>query len=400
MLPLGAIFGPLIFGFLNDRIGRKKTLLLSAVPAIAAFLTLAFVHNVIYFYIARFILGIGVSSAFLILPMYIGEISEDHNRGSLGCIMTCFISFGLLFSYIVGPFVTVSQFCLLCSIAPCIFFVVFLFFIPESPYFLAMVSDIDGAEQSLMKLRRKTKSAVEKELSEISKSVKESCANKVSLGQMFRSKGLVKGLTVSLGLLIFQQMAGINVVLPYMQSIFDASGSSIPSDVSSIIIGVVQLLTVGVTAIIVDKLGRRILLLISAAGSCLSHISLGVYFYLKIRGDDVSNIFWLPIASLLVFIITYNLGLAPLAWAILGEMFPSNAKSLASIIACCACLILTFVTSAFFPYLVGVIGMAQSFWLFAAFCAACLFFVYFVVPETKGKSLLEIQRMLNEGTKK
>lgn len=400
MLPLGATAGPLITGLLIDRIGRKKTLLAFAIPIICSYITLAFVNDVNYFYAARFIMGIGMSCAFSVLPLYVGEIAENHNRGTLGCIGTCTLCFGIIFSYAVGPFVTVSQFCLICAVPPCVFFVVFLLFIPESPYFLVSIGDKEGAEQSLMKLRGRTRNGVEKELLQISSAVEESFANKPAISGLFRSKGFVKGLTVCLGLLIFQQMAGINVVLSYMQSIFDAAGSGIPADISTIIVGVVQLLTVAVTVLVVDTLGRRVLLLISASGSCLSLVSLGTYFYLQTEGHDVSSIFWLPIASLLVYIITFNLGLAPLAWAILGEMFPANVKSLASTIACCTCLILAFATSAFFPYLKLLIGLAQSFWLFGAFSAGCMFFVYFVVPETKGKSLQEIQDMLNKGRKK
>lgn len=400
MMMMGGIIGPLITGISTDKIGRKKTMLVFSIPLACSYLMLAFVHDVYYFYVARLVKGIGMSSAFSVLPLYVGEISENHNRGSMSCIGSITLCMGIIFSYAVGPYLTVSHFCLLCAVAPCVFFVVFLILIPESPYFLISIGDKEGAEKSLMKLRSKTRIGVEKELMQIITDVEESFANKPSIMGLLRSRSFIKGLIVSSGLLIAQPMSGINVVHSYMQSIFDAAGSEIPPEISTIVVGIVQLLTVGVTTLVVDTLGRRVILLVSATGTCIAHLSIGTYFYLQTEGYNVGSIFWLPIASLLVFIITYNLGIAPVPWTILGEVFPANVKCLASTISCCLCLVLAFSTSVFFPHVKLLIGLAQSFWLFATFCGAFIFFVYFVVPETKGKSFQEIQNMLNEGSKK
>lgn len=142
--------------------------------------------------------------------------------------------------------------------------------------------DRKGALQSLAKYRGKTVEQVEKELVEIARNVEESFANKASICDLFRSRGLRKAMIICVGLVCFQQFFGINVVLSYMQTIFSATGSSISPQISSIVMGVVQLFSMAMAALLVDRLGRRFLLLVSATGAGLAEISIGVYFYLKV----------------------------------------------------------------------------------------------------------------------
>lgn len=395
---LGATFAPFLTAFTGDRIGRKRTLQLFMIPGIASFIWVAFSTEVYHFCLARFLMGLGFGSSFSMLPMYVAEIAEDHNRGALGCFMTFFVCSGILFVYVVGPLLTVKIFSLICVFPPCLFLVLFTLFIPESPYYLLAKNDKIAAEASLEKLRNKSSSKIHKELMEIAENVEESFANKASVMDLFKSKGLFRGFLTIMGLMLFQQLSGINVVLSYMQSIFSASGTSIPADLSAIIVAVFQILTLLITVAIVDKLGRRILLLLSALGSCLSHAALGAFFFLQSLDYDVSSIFWLPIASLILFIVAFNLGFASIPWAVMGELFPANIKMVASTFACSLSMLFAFITSTFFPYLTAMIGISKSFWLFGGFCAVGFAFVYFVVPETKGKSLQEIQIMLSKGS--
>lgn len=400
LFPLGAAFTPLLTAFTADRIGRKRTLQLFTIPGIISFIWFAVAHEVLHFCLARFLMGLGFGSTFSVLSMYIAEIAEDHNRGALGCSMTFFVCSGILFSYVVGPPLTVQTFSLVCIVSPCVFLALFTLFIPESPYYLVAKNDKVAAESSLEKLRNKPTAKIQKELLEITKNVEESLADKASVADLFRSKGLFRGFLTCMGVMLFQQLSGINVLLLYMQSIFSASGTSIPADVSAIIVAIFQILTLLVTVAVVDRLGRRILLLLSALGSLVSHAALGTFFYVQAAHLDVSSIFWLPIVSLVLFIVAFNLGFASIPWAIMGELFPTNIKMVASTFACSFCLLFAFVTSTFFPYLSVMIGLAKSFWLFGGFCAIGFAFVYFVVPETKGKSLQEIQIMLNKGSMK
>lgn len=394
-LPLGAALGPFAAGIAADKIGRKKTLLVGIIPFIVAFVMCTMATSVNYFFVARFLCGLAVGCTFTVLPMYIGEIAEDEVRGSLGSFMQLFIVLGLLFSYSLGPYMSIKQFNIACLVVPIAFAVLFFMFIPESPYYLIKADDEENAVESLMKLRAKSKDAVQKEIEEIRTAVTEAQENKASFMDIFKSKGLTKALFLSCSLVTIQQFSGINVVLFYAQDIFTDAGSSLAPEICTIIIGVVQVFASGSTPMLVERKGKRFLLILSAAGMGLSQIVLGYFFYLKDGGKDVSSIGIVPVVSLIAYIITYCLGFGPLPWAVMGELFPGNIKSAASTATASGCWILGFVITKYFSLVADAIGKSSSFGFFGVFCLVAILFVYKYVPETSGKSLQEIQDILN-----
>ncbi|KAJ8931871.1 hypothetical protein NQ314_015137 [Rhamnusium bicolor] len=380
-LPLGAALGPFAAGIAADKIGRKKTLLVSAVPFIVAFILNLVATNVNYFFMSRFLCGLGVGSVFTVLPMYIGEISDDEVRGSLGSFMQLFIVIGLLFSYGLGPYLSIHWFNIILLIPPIAFLVIFLFFIPESPYYLVQVGDRDGAEDALIKLRAK---------------IDEAQQNKSSFFDIFKSRGLTMALFLSVSLVALQQFSGINIILFYAQDIFTDAGVSLAPEICTIIIGVVQIAASGATPALVEKRGKRFLLLLSAIGMGISQGVLAYFFFLKDdQKSDVSAIGWLPIASLIVYIVTYCLGFGPLPWAVMGELFPGNIKSVASTVTASGCWVLGFLLTKYFGMVADLIGKSGSFGIFSVCCLGAAIFTYKLVPETSGKSLQEIQDILN-----
>ncbi|XP_044267170.1 facilitated trehalose transporter Tret1-like [Tribolium madens] len=390
-LPLGAIFGPFLFGYAADKFGRKFTLLALAIPYIISYLTLAFAKIVGLFYFARFLMGLAVGGVFTVFPMYTGEIAEDKNRGTLGSVMNVFITSGLLFSYCVGPYVSVMAFNIILAVIPCIYLVLFFFLAPESPHYYISKGNHEAASKSLEKIRS-SGSKNDAELEDIKASIEKS--QEGSISDLFSSKGLVKGLTISVLLIAFQQLSGVNVVLFYAQTIFQASGSNLEPAVASIVIGVVQFLTSFVTPILVERLGRKILLCFSALGMLIAQVPLGLYFFMMDNGDDVDAISWLPFVSLMVYIISYNCGFGPIPWAMMGELFPSNVKSVASAMTSMCCWFIGFLITKFFQSVADAMGMGPSFWMFGGFCIVAFLFTLFFVIETKGKSLQEIQDIL------
>lgn len=394
LLPVGATIGPFLAGYLADKIGRKKSLLFGTAPFILAFGICVFATTSSMFYVARFICGLAVGVIFTILPMYIGEIAEDEVRDTLGSFMQLLIVIGLLFAYGLGPYVSITQFNLISIIPPVAFLVLFYFFIPESPYYL-IKSSKSAAEKALMKLREKSKDAVQAELKNIQNSVDETLANKASFFDIFKSKGLTRALIISVGLVTFQQLSGINIVLFYAQNIFTEAGSTIPGDISTIIIGVVQVISSGVTPFAVKKKGKKFLLLFSGLGMAISLGIFATFFYVKNSGNDVSSFAFVPILSLVLFIITYCLGFGPLPWAVMGELFPGNVKSSASTVTAAGCWFLGFLITKYFSLISDLIGAAGSFGIFSACCLGSVVFVYKYMPDTSGKSLQEIQEILN-----
>lgn len=336
---------------------------------------------------------------FGVVPGYVGDIVEDRNRGILGSMLGVFNCSGILLMYVVGPFLSVRVFSLVNLIAPIMFYIFFGLLTPESPYDLVKQGKQTAAEESLMKLRGKSSGDVQKELAYINETIEGTSAQTNSFWSMFKSKPLRKGLIISNGLMFFQQFSGICAVIGYMQNIFEMTGSTIPSVYSAMLIGFIQLLANFASAPLVDKAGRKMLLIISHIFSIISLVALGTYSLLKSSGWNIEPISWLPIASLILYIISYNLGLANMPWVILAELFPSNVKAVSSTVTSFFCFSLAFLITMCFPFVNAILGMTATFLIFAGVLMVGLIFCILVVPETKGKNNQEIQNML-EGIKK
>ena len=398
LLPVGAVLGPFLAGSAADKIGRKWTLLVSVAPFVPAFITSAFSSSLVAIYIARFVCGLGTGGVFTVLPMYVGEISDDSLRGSLSSMLQLFVTFGLLFSYACGPYLNLATFNLVCAVVPVSFLVLMFVFVPESPYYLIAAGKEDEAEDALGKFRGRNKNEVSSELADIKKSV-QSSASERNISDVLKSRGCRKAFVLSIGLVFFQQFSGINVVLFYAETVFEATGSGIPSDISTIIVGVVQVTFSVVTPMLVERQGKRLLLLWSAVGMAAPHFVLGYYFYQKENGNAIETLFWLPVLCLIFYNATYCIGFGPLPWAVLGELFPQNVKSVASTLTASVCWFLAFLITKYFSVVASLIGNGASFCIFGSMCLLAGSFVYRFLPETSGKSLKEIQDILEKGSK-
>ncbi|KAF5279153.1 hypothetical protein FQR65_LT03399 [Abscondita terminalis] len=395
LLPLGAAFGPFAVGLFIDKIGRKKTLLVATLPILIGFYMAIFINNVNLFFLMRFLCGLTVGGVFTVLPIYTGEIADSSVRGALGSLICLFACLGILAAYIIGPYVSLTAFNIICAIVPTVFIPLFLIYIPESPYYLVSANYEEEAIKALMKFRGKSRDSVQKELIEIKQNVEVTISSKISIVDIFRNKASIRALMLVTGLLSFQQLSGINVVLFYTQTIFAATGSNIPPEICTIIIGSIQVLSLFLTPVLAERVGKRFLLILSATGMSTSEAILGLYFYFQLNSYDVSVLFWLPILSLVCFTISYNLGFGPLPWAIMGELFSASAKSVSSTITSSICWFLAFIITKFFSNIAEVIGIAGSFWVFSGCCAIAFVFTFKLLPETSGKSFQEIQDMLN-----
>ncbi|XP_003436496.2 facilitated trehalose transporter Tret1 [Anopheles gambiae] len=395
LVAMGALIAPFIAGPLAERIGRKFTLLGSSIFFLVSFILLLTTETVVQVLIARFIQGLGVGFVMTVQTMYIGEIASNEYRGALGSLMQLCIVTGILYVYSIGPYVSYHALQWACIVLPIAFDATF-FFMPETPAYYISKGDKEKAVESLCFLRGKTVDGVQEELQEISTTVEESLRNKGSVMDLFRNAGNVKALIICAGLISFQQLSGINVILFYSQNIFESTGSSLSPAVSTILVGAVQVLASGATPLIVDRLGRKPILLTSAGGMCISLGTMGLYFFLKhTESPSVDSLGWLPIMSLIVFVTVYCIGFGPLPWAVLGEMFPANVKSIASSIVASTCWVLGFIILQFFADLDKAVGSHWSFWIFGILCAVAFVFTFTTLMETKGLSLQEIQDRLN-----
>lgn len=396
LVALGALIAPFIAGPLAEKFGRRLTLLGSSAFFIVSWIMLLTTTTVVQILAARLIQGFGVGFVMTVQTMYIGEIASNEYRGALGSLMQLCIVTGILYVYAIGPYVSYYALQWACLALPIIFAVSF-FFMPETPAYYISKGRKGDAIDSLRFLRGKSVDGVQDELAETTRTVEDAMKNKASMMDLFKNKGNIRALIICSGLISFQQLSGINVILFYTQTIFMKTGSSLAPEISTILVGIVQVLASGATPLIVDRLGRKIILLVSAAGMCLAHGTMGLYFYMDhIKSDAVHSISWLPIFSLIFFVTVYCVGFGPLPWAVLGEMFPANVKSVASSIVASNCWVLGFLILQFFSTLDKAVGSHWSFWIFGIFCAVAFAFTLIKVIETKGMSLAEIQEKLNE----
>ncbi|XP_008207267.1 facilitated trehalose transporter Tret1-2 homolog [Nasonia vitripennis] len=395
LMTLGAVTGSLFSGYIGERFGRKKALLATSIPFLLGWALIATAKSLEQLYVARFIFGIAIAISFTVVPMYCGEIAETSIRGVLGSFLQLFVTFGLLYAYAIGPFVSYLIFWIVCAAVPIVFFACFMF-MPESPYWLLTKGMKAEAEDALCKLRGKTSSGVQKELGDMQVAVDQAFSSEVKMTDLFTVKANFKALLLTCAGVSFQQLTGINVVLFYAQKIFASTGSAIDPAVCTIIVGVVQVCASGVTPIVVDRLGRRILLIASGVGTAVATGVLGVYYYIMdVEKSDVSSLGWLPIASLVLFMCLYCVGWGPLPWAIMGEMFSAEVKAKASGITVCICWALAFVITKFFSNIAAEFGNHTAFWFFTICCIVSVLFTVFLLPETKGKTLRQIQDELN-----
>ncbi|KAL3273527.1 hypothetical protein HHI36_014966 [Cryptolaemus montrouzieri] len=387
--------GPFFAGYCSDKFGRKRTLLIFSVPMLISHLIVAFASNAIEYYIARFMMGLGAGCVFTVIPIYVGEIAETKIRGLLGSVMAVLLSNGLLLVYTIGSYVNIMTLSFILMIPVGLFMIFFGFFVPESPYYFVANGRKSSAIISLSRLRTTDESSILQELKEIEDVINEAKA-KYSVKELFSSRSFIKGITITTTLMYFQQFIGITILLSYLESIFTATGSSISPSSSTLIVAVVQSMSVLVSCLLVDRWGRRMLLLIASLGCASPLMVLATFFYMKNSEMDVSSLWWLPIACLMFFFITFNFGMGSLPWTLVGELFSAKTKALASSVTAFTCLFLAFLLTLIFPSLEQFIGFHGAFGLFAANAVLCFFFVFWYVPETKGKTFQEISKILEE----
>lgn len=210
----------------------------------------------------------------------------------------------------------------------------------------------------------------------------------------FRRPDLYKPFILMVFQMFFQQFSGINAVVFNTSSIFDSATKALDASTASIIVAAVMFIATIFTFFIIDRAGRRIMLMISAAFMALSTIALGAYYYAKhLDEKSVASVSIFPVLCLVVFVVTFNLGFGPVPWLMMGEVFPAQARGIASSVITSINWTFAFVITRTFKGLRETIYDHGVFWLFGGFCVLAFVYVFFKVPETKGKSFDEIRRL-------
>ncbi|XP_012262196.2 facilitated trehalose transporter Tret1 isoform X2 [Athalia rosae] len=393
IMPLSALVGGVLGGPMIEYLGRRNTILATGFPFIGAWLLIAFATNIVMILCGRAFSGFCVGVASLSFPVYLGETLQPEVRGTLGLLPTALGNVGILFCFIVGMYLNWSNLAIVGAIIP-IPFMILMCLIPETPRWYIAKGNRERARKSLQWLRGKN-TDVSEELAAIEKAHTESERN-VTRGAFkeLLKKAYVKPLLISLGLMGFQQLSGINAVIFYTVQIFEDAGSTIDGNLSSIIVGVVNFLSTFMATALIDRLGRKILLYISSVSMILTLFILGTFFYLKESGTNVESYGWIPLASFVIYVIGFSLGFGPIPWLMMGEILPAKIRGSAASVVTGFNWACTFIVTKTFIDIIAGIGAGGTFWLFGAITLIGLIFVIVFVPETRGRSLEEIEMRL------
>ncbi|MEP7141858.1 MAG: sugar porter family MFS transporter [Ferruginibacter sp.] len=389
---IGCITGAMFSGYLSDKFGRKKILILSAILFAISSAGTAVPQDLSLFVVFRIIGGLGIGIASMISPMYITECAPAAIRGRLVSINQFGIVSGILLIYFVNAGIaglydeawninTGWRWMFGSGIFPSFVFFILLLFVPESPRWLAQAGREDEAERVLTKINGSIKAKAE--LKEIELAIKTETS---SFAELFKP-GLRTALVIGIILSIFSQVTGINAIMYYAPEIFkstgDGSGSAL---LQTVLVGVINVLFTVVAIKYADKAGRKVLLMAGSAGMAICLAIIGGAFYM----DAVKG--YLVLVAILAYIACFALSLGPLTFVVIAEIFPNRVRGRAMSICLFFLWTAVYFVSQFFPILLQSIGSAYTFWIFMTMSVIAFLFVWKVVPETKGKTLEEIEK--------
>lgn len=403
----GCLAGAVISGWLSDGFGRKKLLILSAALFIIASIGTGSANTLTSFISFRILGGIGIGLASNLSPMYIAEVTPAKIRGAFVSINQLTIVIGILLAQLINWRIaepvpadsTIQEIAFswngqvawrnmffACAIPAALFFVL-MWFVPESPRWLA--KGIKGENKARKILSRIGGSEyAETELASIEETFKNTAASK-SL-QIIREPGISKLLLIGIVIAVFQQWCGINVIFNYAQEVFASAGYSVSDILFNIVItGSVNLVFTFVGMFTVDRIGRKSLMLLGAGGLAGIYAVIGSMYKLNMQG--------LPLLIMVVTAIAcYSMSLAPVTWVVLSEIFPNRIRGFAMSVATFALWAACFVLTYSFPILNKILLASGTFWLYGLICVLGFWFIYKKLPETKGKSLEEIERQMED----
>ena len=385
-LLLGAIAGAFGSGVLSDMYGRKKVLIVVALFFAVSCTFTALATSSIVFISARVFGGLAVGAASVLSPMYVAEVAPPKNRGMLVSVYQLAIVLGILCSYTINYGLhnidNNWRWMFATGIIPSVLFFVGLFFIPESPRWLYKAGKKDDSLKVLTGIGGESLAKVE--ILEIAESLKGDSSS-VSMGELFKPS-VRKVMLVGFLLAIFVQISGINTIVDYAPKILLAAGVEINNALlQTSLVGLINFIFTFVAIFFIDKIGRRSLYLIGSMGMVITLILLAISFYLKMEGV-------FTLICILSFIAFFASCIGPVFWTLVSEIFPNRIRGKAVAFASFTQWIFNFLVVLLFPHFLASLGGAKTFLFLALMSFLQLLFTYLYVPETKGKSLEEIEQ--------
>jgi len=393
-VPIGAVAGAAIAGPAADNYGRRLMILIAAAVFIVGALVSAAAPGVEVLVIARVVIGVAIGLASAAAPVYISEVAPPESRGRLVSFFQLAVTIGILVAYLVGlafDHVEGWRWMLGLGCVPALALGFGMLRMPQSPRWLVMSGDDFAARATLAKIRVDDPDTIDRELEEI----KESLDDKPGGWSELLQPVVKAALFVGVGLAILQQVTGINTVIYYAPTIVEFTGvnSSAGSILAAVGVGVIN---VGFTVLalrLLDRAGRRTLLMIGVSGMVISLFALGAAF-IGGGGSTLSSV--VAIVSLMTYVASFAISLGPIFWLLNAEIYPLGVRSKAAGLGTMANWTFNFIVSLTFLLLIEALGRAGAFWFYAAIGVLTLWFCWKYVPETKGKPLEEIEELFEE----
>lgn len=390
-------------GFVMDQLGRRTTLILLEVPAIIGWILIAFASNVSMIYGGRLLVGLGSGMVAAPSRVYTGEVTQPHLRGTLAALASLGVSLGVLVEYALGAALAWHVVAAISGAIP-LLALTLMTLMPESPGWLLSQGREGDARVALSKFRGQT-CDVKEEIDDLIRFSEKNHVTKLSFWETLST--LLQPSTLKpFGILTFYffiyQFSGVNAITFYAVEIFQYSGTDMNKYTATVITGGVRFACTILACVLMRRCGRRPLTMFSGIACGLTMIGLGSYMYLTVQWELAGQepvARWFPVACIFIFIGSCTIGFLVVPWVMIGEVYPTQVRGVIGGITTCMAHIFVFTVVKTFPYLLHTIQKYGAFWLYGSISLIGTFVLYFLLPETKGKSLEEIEDYFSGRTK-
>uniref|UniRef100_A0A1B6JZP7 Major facilitator superfamily (MFS) profile domain-containing protein n=1 Tax=Homalodisca liturata TaxID=320908 RepID=A0A1B6JZP7_9HEMI len=395
-IEVGTLISPFPATLMADHLGRKRSMLLCTPLFVFSVALIFFIRTLWSLCLARFIQGLAMGIPYTVLPLYLGEIASSEARGAISSFFGIAWSLGCLFPYCVGPYLSYNSLTYATFLLNIMFVVCFIWQ-PESPYFYALKNTPNKVADMLVRLRDSTsKDLTQKEVEEIQLEVRKSSEEKASWKDVIATPTDRKALFLIFIVGVVSFLSGQNAILTYSTDTFSKfSNNFIPPDFITIAIGIVTLIGSLFSVVTSDILGRRFLLLMSSITCAISLLIASGYFYLDSNTSiDVSSYSWVAPVAIMAFNLFITAGMHPVCVMYTSELFPTKTRGIASCISSMNLTFFSLLVLKFYESISIAMGIYFTYLCYALVCFIGVFLFYFMMPETKGKTFLEIREAL------
>ncbi|XP_031771723.1 facilitated trehalose transporter Tret1-like [Apis florea] len=398
LLPFGRLFGAVVGYLAMEYYGSKRSLLISGIPIMISWICIILADSAVWLYVSRLCAGMCFGMFYGCFAMYMGEVAAPEIRGALVSTIINGLPFGTLIGSIMGSQVSMMCFGVVSLVLAICFMIIFPL-LPQSPHHYVRNDNSIEARKTIQWYHRKSNVNAELELIENFVRSSRSMNFRHKLKQITERKNR-RSLILIILLYIFMQLSGVNTVTYYMEIIVRKAKVTIlePATIVIIVNGIG--IAVGwISVYLIDRYGRRVLMAVSCGCVIIGMVLLGLHFMLLEQNFDSKNLEWLPILAM-IFYVMISIGLIPVPSTVLGEFFSDDLKSIAGFAVSITSALFAFVSSATYQPMIDLTSEKYVYWMYAMVMIVCMIYSFVEIPETKGKTLQEIQEMLQERQKK